>query len=112
MSSLAERIFNSERPGYWAIQVRLEPATDLSRRYLCHAPNERDASAIAGRLMGSAVNTRGYNLSWIDESLLEAEGARLPVAGGYRTVPDPLEWAQFVALSARSEAAQQERMSS
>jgi hypothetical protein len=62
--------------------------------------------------MGSAVDTRGCSISWIDEPLLEAEGARLPVVGGSRTVPDPLEWAQFVALSARSEVAQQERMSS
>lgn len=111
MSSLAERIFDSERPGYWAIQVRMEPASDLSRRYLCHAPNERAASEIAGRLMGSALNVRGYNLSWIDEALMEAEGASLPSLRGDRTVSDPVEWAGLMAISARSEAAQQQRMS-
>lgn len=111
MSSLAERILNSERPGYWAIQVRLDPASDLRRRYLCHAPNERAASEVAGRLMGSAVNVRGYNLSWIDEALMEEEGASLPPLGGSRPVSDPVEWTGLVAISARSEAAQQQRAS-
>jgi hypothetical protein len=110
MSSYAERLFNSERPGYWAIQVRLEPATDSSRRYLCHAPNERAAAELAGRRMGSALDVRGYSLSWIDETLLEAECAAFPPLGADRAVPDPIEWAQLAALSARSEAAQLQRM--
>ena len=110
--SLAERIFNSERPGYWAIQIRVAPEMDVCMRYLCHALNERAANDIAGRLMGSAVNTRGISISWIDESLLEAQGAHLPPAGGHRSVRDPLEWAQLLALSARSEGAQRARLHS
>lgn len=109
MTSLADRIYDSERPGYWAIQVRLEPASDVHRRYLCHARNEEAASAIAGRLMGSALDVRGYRLSWIDETILEAESLVLPSVGESREVADPREWANLVELSARSEAAQHAR---
>lgn len=104
MSTLAERVFQSERPGYWAVQIRLEPASDVRRRYLCHAANQRAAVEIAGRLMGSRANVRGFNLSWIDEVLLDRKGGALPALGGQRTVPDSLEWAQLVAMSARSGA--------
>lgn len=107
MSNLAEGVFQSERPGYWAVQIRLEPASDVSRRYLCHAADQRAAVEIAGRLMGSRADVRGFKLSWIDATLLEGAGRALPVLGGQRTVPDSLEWAQLVAMSARSEVRSQ-----
>ena len=107
MNTLSEKRFHSERPGYWAIQVRLAPSSDPAQRYLCHAPNERAASETARRFMGVAANVRGYDISWIDEALLQKTSSSLPPIGASRTVRDPDEWAELMAASARSEAAQQ-----
>lgn len=107
MSSLAERIFQFERSGYRAIQIRIEPASDVRRRYVCRAANQPEAAEIASRLIGAAANVRGFTLSWIQEDIVGCHAAPLPVLAGKGAVSDPLEWAELLAMSVRSQSAAQ-----
>jgi len=59
--------------------------------------------------MGLAVHSTGYDLSWIDEALLECEAASLPPLGGHRGVFGAGEWVHLTAAHMRSEAAQRSR---
>ncbi len=97
MQPLKERSWDALRPGYWAVQIRLDPTAGRGDRFLCHAPNTPSASAMAARLMGSALPVRGYEISWIDESLLESQGGALPPIGESVSVRDPDEWARLLA---------------
>ncbi|WP_312163202.1 hypothetical protein [Phenylobacterium sp.] len=104
MSTLSNRIDIANAPGYWAIEIRLGEAGQ-GRRYLCHAENDRAAVNMAGRLMGSAVEARGFDSLWIQEALLERERASLPGMGAHQVVSSSAEWDGLVAAHNASEAA-------
>jgi hypothetical protein len=103
MSTLNQRTLDSNRPGYWAVQIRLDSAENIGDRFLCHAENAPTASAMAARLMGSAAPVRGYAISWIDEHLLDSQGGPLPPLGQSTAVRDPVEWERLVAAHRLSE---------
>lgn len=103
MSTLSERASDMLRAGYWAVQIRLDAAAGIGNRFLCHASDARAASAMAARLMGTALPVRGYEISRIDEPLLESQGVVLPSLGESVSVRDPVEWARLLAAHELSE---------
>ena len=94
-------------PGYWAVEICLSQGA--GKQYLCHAQDDRSAADIAVRLMGSAMNVRGFNYFWIDPDRLKQTHSLLPPLGGRQDVAGPDEWAQLMAAHDASEAAHPER---
>ncbi|MDZ4371248.1 MAG: hypothetical protein U1C74_07500 [Phenylobacterium sp.] len=106
MSTLAERLNNAARVGYWTVEVRDQQRSGpVERRYLCHASDEGAASEIAGQLMGSALTSRGYEMAWIDpvimEAALAADGRRPLAMGDHRAISGEPEWALAQTASAQ-----------
>lgn len=105
MSIVTERNLVSATPGYWAIQIRLREGAGEGKRYLCHADNDPAASNMGARLMGGAMDVRGFDTFWIDETLLERNRKSLPAAGRHQNVSGAKEWSQLLAAHDASEAA-------
>lgn len=103
MSTLSDRITIANAPGYWAIEIHLGE-TAQGRRYLCHAENDRAAVNMAGRLMGSSVEARGFDSLWIKEALLERKRSSLPDMGRHQIVSSSAEWDRLVEAHNASEA--------
>lgn len=103
MSILSERNQIAGAPGYWAIQIHLGESTP-ARRYLCHAENDRAAVNMAGRLMGSSVEARGFDSLWIKKGLLERKRSSLPDIGRHQIVSSSAEWDRLVQAHNASEA--------
>lgn len=105
MSLFSDRNLTAEARGYWAVEMRLADGAGRGRRYLCHAENDRAACNIAGRLMGSAVDMRGFDSFWIDERLLEQRRSSLPDIGRHQNVSGRREWARLIDAHEASDAA-------
>jgi hypothetical protein len=105
MSTIAQRIHREQMPGYWAVEVRQSAAAGPGKQYLCQAPNDRAAAAIAGRLMGSDLSVRGFDYYWIEKDLLDRTGATLPPLGQHQEVTGPEAWTALMAAHRASELA-------
>jgi len=60
---------------------------------------------MAGRLMGSAPEVRGFDSFWINEALLKRKRFRLPDLGRHQNVSGANEWARLIAAHDASVAA-------
>jgi hypothetical protein len=69
---------------------------DQPQRFLCHAPDERAATAVARGLLHASPGALGYELAWIDpttiETALRNDGRELLGLGMHRLVLDEPEW--------------------
>ena len=104
MSTLAQRISHAAAPGYWAVEIRLDEAMGLGRRYLCHAENNRMAFGMAVRLAGTAPSLRGFKYAWIDEQRHESTDPKLPM-GASAEVSDVRVWGRLMEAHEASETA-------
>ena len=109
MSTLAQRIDHAATPGYWAVEIRLDQAAGLGKRYLCHAENNRKAFGIAVRIAGAVRDFRGFSYFWIEEDRLEASVRDLPTMGAYEEVSDIRKWDRLMDAHKVSETALAER---
>jgi hypothetical protein len=111
MSTIAERVLRSEAAGYWAVEVRLAEWAGQGRRYLCHGESDRDAKRMAGRLMGSGGEVRGYDYYRIDGPLKAADFASPPALGVSAEIRAPAQWDSLMAAHRVSEAAYRDKLS-
>lgn len=107
MRTKSENILRSQKPGYWAVQIRLNAASGPDARYLCHAVDDRGASTMAGDLMGGVRNGRGFDCFWIDPTRLEQSRAMFPALGASQKIDDPKGWADLMLAHEASEVAYQ-----
>ena len=112
MSVMSERVLRSEAEGYWAVEVRLAQWAGQGRRYLCHGENDRDARRIAGRLMGSGGEVRGYDYYRIDEPMSSAILPAPLAMGGHAEIRTPAQWTGLMDAHRVSEAAYAARLDS
>jgi hypothetical protein len=96
-------------PGYWAVEIRVSDAADHGQRYLCRAQDDRTAAGMAARLMGSAMNVRGFDYFWIDPARLVERQTPLPALGQSQEINGAGDWASLMLAHDASEAAHPER---
>jgi hypothetical protein len=111
MSTIAERIRRSEAEGFWAVEVRLAEWAGHGRRYLCHGESDRNAKRMAGRLMGSGGDVRGYDYYRIDGPLKAAVFASPPALGASTEVRASAQWDSLMDAHRVSEAAYRDKLS-
>lgn len=111
MSTIAERVLRSEAEGYWAVEVRLAEWAGGGRRYLCHGESDRNAKRMAGSLMGSGGEIRGYDYYRIDSPLKATVFASPPALGASAEVRSPAQWDSLMDAHRASEAAYRDKLS-
>ena len=82
--------------GCWTIQIVNQDRTQVGRRYVCHARDDVQARAIAGRLAGSSRSIVGYDYHRLaSPSALYATDLKL---GGSQSIDNPETWAALRAV--------------
>jgi len=111
MSTISERVLRSEAEGYWAVEVRLAEWAGRGRRYLCHSQGDREAKRMAGRLMGSGGEVRGYDYYRIDSPMKAAIFAAPPALGEHAEIRAPGQWESLMTAHLASETAYRDKLS-